>query len=150
MHKQNQLFRGILVILTFTSLLVASGCSKTQPDDFPNVAFETYVYLNNPSNSPLLQPGGWVFHDGGYKGLIIYRRQLTGAADDFGVYDRACPIHFTESCGLLDVSDDDLYAECSCGEDTYLLLDGSPVQNASRGLKMYPGTLNGAVLYVRN
>lgn len=145
-----QLFRSISIILTTGLLLVASGCRKSQPDNFPNVAFETYVYLNNPSNNDLQVPGGWVFHDGGYKGLIIYRRQLSGAADDFGVYDRACPEHFSEGCGLMTISDDDLYAECSCQGEKYLLLDGSPVKNASRGLKMYTGTLNSGVLYIRN
>lgn len=150
MRYQNLFFRALLIVLTGIIFLVASGCRKSQPDNFPNVGFETYVYLNNPSNQILQQPGGWVYHDGGYRGLIIYRRQLTGAADDFGVYDRGCPEHFSENCGILEVTDDDLFAECPCEGERYLLLDGSPAENARLGLKMYPGSLNSGVLYIRN
>ncbi len=143
-------FKGLLNVLTLAMVLVASGCGKSRPDNFPDVAFETYVYLNNPSNNALKQPGGWVYHDGGYRGLIIYRRQLTGGPEDFGVYDRGCPQHITDNCGYLEISDDDLFAECPCSGEEYLLLDGSPVNNSEFGLKMYPASLNSGVLYIRN
>ena len=139
-----------MYVLTGYLIMVASSCNKSRPNDFPDVAFETYIYLNNPSNSALLQPGGWIFHDGGYKGLIVYRRQVTGGPEDFGVYDRACPVHYAEACGRLSISDDDLFAECSCGGETYLLYDGSPIESSDVGLYPYPGSVNAGVLYVRN
>lgn len=150
MHNHIQLLKLFLLVLTCSLLLVASGCKKSRPNNFPSVAFETYVYLNNPSNNPLMQPGGWVFHDGGYRGLIIYRRQLSGAPEDFGAYDRGCPEHFSETCGYLEVSDDDLFAVCPCNGEKYLLLDGSPSENANIGLMAYPVSINGGVLYIRN
>lgn len=150
MFLSTQAIKERLFILTLGLVLVASGCKKSRPNNFPDVAFETYVYLNNPSNNVLMQPGGWVFHDGGYRGLIIYRRQLSGAPEDFGIYDRGCPEHIAESCGYLDISDDDLFAICPCSGEKYLLLDGSPAENATIGLRAYPGARNGNVLYIRN
>jgi hypothetical protein len=140
----------LLTLLTPILLLVASGCKKNQPNDFPNVQVRELIYLNNPTNQALQNPGGWVYAPGGVKGLIIYRRYLNNQASDFAAYDRACPQHFNESCGLLNVSDDDIYALCSCNNEQYILFDGSPGKNAERGLYSYPVTFDGEVVVVSN
>ena len=139
-----------LYILTLLFIVVASGCKKNQRVYFPNVRFEEYVYLNNPSSFPITAPGGHIFHTGGYRGLIIYRNSLNGTSSDFSVFDRACPEHFDDDCSVLEVSDDGLYAVCPCHDDQYFLLDGSPIKNASLPLHRYPAILNGDVLYISN
>lgn len=138
------------IILTLFLVTVASGCKKNKLNYFPNVAFEEYVYLNNASSAPLQHPGGWIYTEGGYAGLIIYRRYISGGIDDFAVFDRGCPAHHDEDCGTLVVDDDDLYAVCSCEDEKYLLLDGSPAENASYPLIPYTYTRNGDVLYISN
>lgn len=142
--------RALLPILTVFLILVAPGCKKSQQFYFPDVPFEEYIYLSNPSNQDLQHPGGWVYHPGGYKGLIVFRRHLQGGAQDFGVYDRGCPEHYSEDCGRLEVSDDELYAVCPCDGARHLLIDGSPGQGARYPLRTYRVSLNGNVLYVRN
>lgn len=139
-----------LYILTALLLGVASGCKKNSRVYFPNVRFEEYIYLNNPSSFPITSPGGHIFHSGGYRGLIIYRRTLNGTSDDFAIFDRACPEHFDEDCSVMDVSEDGLYAICPCNNERYFLLDGSPAKGASLPMHPYPGILNGDVLYISN
>lgn len=129
---------------------VASGCKKKQNDYFPSVAFEQHIYLSNPSSFDLSVPGGWIYSEGGYKGLIIYRRYLNGGQDDFVAFDRGCPSHFSESCGTLVVTDDDIYAQCKCDDAQYMLFDGSPGKGAKLPLRQYQVVRNGDVLYISN
>jgi len=130
--------------------MVACGCKKTQVNNFPNVPVEQYVYLNNPSNQALLNPGGWVYFTGGYRGLIIYRRYFNNTANDFAVYDRACPEHFEQGCSILEVGSDDISAKCSCQQDEYILFDGSPSKDANRSLFPYRVLFDGEVLIISN
>lgn len=139
-----------LYILTLLFLVVASGCKKNNQVYFPNIGFEEYVYLNNPSSFAITAPGGYIYHTGGYRGLIIYRNNLNGTSSDFSVFDRACPEHFDQGCSKLEVTDDGLYAKCSCGGEKYFILDGSPIEDATRPLHQYPAILNGDVLYISN
>ena len=140
----------ISVFLTAIFMTVASACEKERNRDFPNVGFEEFVYLNNPSNLDLLNVGGSVYHPGGFKGLIIYRRHDLGRQDDFGAYDRGCPEHYREDCAQLSISDDGTFAECACGGERYLLFDGSPSEEATISLVESPTVRAGNVLRVFN
>ncbi len=140
----------LFTLLTLLTALVASGCKKNQANDFPNVQVQEVLYLNNPSNQALQNPGGWVYAEGGYRGLIVYRRYLNNTANDFAVYDRACPEHFNQSCSQLAISADDIFAECSCQQEKYVLFDGSPGEGAARGLVPYAVNFDGQVLFISN
>jgi hypothetical protein len=141
--------KNFYTLLTVFLLGVASGCENNSGRNFPNVSFEEYVYLNNPTSLPLLNIGGAITHPGGYNGLLVYRRYL-GNANDFAAYDRGCPTHYREDCGQLTISDDQSFAECSCGGEKYLLFDGSPSELAETSLVEYPATQNAGVLVIRN
>lgn len=138
------------LLLTLIFLWVAPSCKKKQVDDFPLVAFEERVYLNNPSSQDLLVPGGWIYHPGGFGGLVVYRKYINGGNDDFIAHDRSCPTHYNESCRTLNVDGDDLFLECSCNQEKYLLFDGAPGDGATRGTKQYRVVRNGDVLYISN
>lgn len=142
--------RTFTILLTLIIGGVASSCKKNDSVYFPSVAFEQRIYLNNPSSFELNVPGGWIYADGGYKGLIIYRRYLNGGQDDFVALDRGCPTHYSESCGTLETTDDDLFAQCSCSEEKYLLFDGAPSDGANLGMRQYRVIRNGDVLYISN
>ncbi len=139
-----------LSLLTFVLMIVASSCKKSRNANFPNVRVDEFVYLSNPSNFQLSSPGGWVYNQGGYRGLIIYRRFINGDQSDFAAYDRACPEHYSRDCSVLQVDADGIYAECSCNNERYLLLDGSPADGAQLPLIEYQTFLNGQVLNVSN
>lgn len=146
MHRISRLY----VLLTLVSLSVASACKKNNQRDFPVVSFDEYIYLNNPSNNELLNPGGAVYTPGGYRGLIIFRRYLNNDAYDFGAFDRACPEHYAEDCSQLEISEDRVFTECPCHGEKYLLFDGSPNENAVISMVEYQCTFDGAVIRVRN
>lgn len=138
----------IVLLLTLGLAMVAQSCEKNNANNFPNVNVAEIVYLNNPSNFDLSAPGGWVYINGGYKGIIVYRRFLNGGQNDFGAYDRGCPEHFAQDCGTLEVSEDGVYAQCPCDGGRYVLFDGSPTGNAQFGLKEYRATFDGQQVFI--
>lgn len=137
-------------LLTFLLTMVALGCQKSQNIDFPNVRVDEVIYLNNPSSQPLNAPGGWIYNPGGHKGLIVYRRFLNGGPDDFIAFDRGCPEHYEQDCGTLNVTSDDVFAQCGCNDEKYILFDGSPADGANRSMIIYRTTSDGQVLRVFN
>lgn len=142
--------KRLSLLLTLIFLSVASACKKNQQRDFPLVSFDQYIYLNNPSNIELQSPGGAVYFNGGYRGLIIFRRYGNNQVDDFAAFDRACPKHYSEDCSQLELSDDRVFAECPCHGEKYLLFDGSPGEGATISMVEYRCTFDGAVIRARN
>lgn len=140
----------LLPILTLIFVMVASSCKKNRNSDFPVVNVDEYVYLNNPSNFALTSPGGWIYHQGGYRGLIVYRSFINNDQNDFVVFDRACPEHFQEDCSTLQVTSDNTFLQCSCNGEKYLILDGSPADGATLGMQQYGTNFSGNVLRVFN
>ncbi len=138
------------LIWTLILLSVASGCRKNNQRDFPVVSFDERLFLNNPSNIELQNPGGAVYHFGGFRGLIVFRRFVNNDVRDFAAYDRACPQHYAEDCSLLELSEDRVFVECPCHGEKYLLFDGSPGQDATISLVEYQCTFDGSVIRVRN
>lgn len=138
------------ILLTALFLGVASACENSRNRDFPNVAFQEYIYLNNPASLDLQSVGGTIFHGGGYSGLIIHRRYANNNSEDFAAYDRACPEHYAQNCGRLELSDDGIFAICPCEDEKYLIFDGAPGDGAELSLVPYRCTFDGSVIYVRN
>lgn len=130
--------------------MVAPACKKSNPRDFPLVAIDEIVYLSNGTSQPLQTIGGSIFHNGGFRGLIIYRRFNNMDGRDFAAYDRACPQHYEEDCSRLEKSDDNLFVECPCHGERYLLFDGSPDSSGSISLMEYRATSDGQTVRIRN
>lgn len=140
----------LLLLWTTVFLLVASSCEKSETSDFPNVNVEEYIYLNNPGSFNLTSPGGWIYHPGGVKGLVVVRRFVNGTQDDFAVFDRGCPEHFDQDCSRLEVDTDNTFLKCSCNDEKYLLFDGSPGTGANLGMRQYGTNFDGSVIRVFN
>ncbi|KFD38727.1 hypothetical protein [Schleiferia thermophila] len=129
-------------MLLFFSINVLSvvmiGCREQRQHQVPNVPVDEVIFLNLPSSLPLQAPGGWIYHPGGFRGLLIYRAFFNGNADDFRAFDRTCPSHINEPCGLVHVSDDNIISRCGCDSAGYILFDGTPeAGNQSLPLKQY-------------
>ena len=109
------------------------------------------LYLNTPSAYDLQFVGGSIFiPEWGYKGIAIYRRTNFGDANDFGVYDLCCPNHTQESCGTL-VIKDNLYGQCACDDQEFLLHDGQALDGISSwGLYPYKVGYDGISLHISN
>lgn len=139
-----------LYLLTLLLVLVASACNKDETSNFPNIQVDEVVFLNNPSNIDLAAPGGYVNIQGGYRGILVYRRFINGGTDDFAAYDLACPEHFEQSCSVLEVSDDDTFLECPCNGEKYLIFDGGPSTGATTSLIPYNTSVSGQFVRIFN
>lgn len=127
--------------------LVSVACSDSQDTSIPNVAVSESLVIAEPSNFPLTGVGGWVYHPGGYRGLIVYRQSFAGTSDDFLAYDRACPLHYDVGCGKVVVESDNFYITCPCDSAQWYLLNGFPLSESSGILKRYSTQfVNGVVL----
>ncbi|MCC5917728.1 MAG: hypothetical protein JJU02_10440 [Cryomorphaceae bacterium] len=139
--------RNLILVTLFTFF---TACTREQ-HPVPNVFVDMYVNLNIPSSLQLQSPGGAIYHEGGYKGLIIYRRTLTNTTEDFVAYDRACPNDWEKECGRVFITKDMMYGYCGCDSAQFLLYDGSPLTgNESVPLKFYRTRLTGHTLHVFN
>lgn len=137
-------------VFVFLVSLLAISC-KRERHPVPEVFVDAYIPLNIPSSLPLMSPGGAIYHEGGYKGLIIYRRMLSNSSDDFAAYDRACPNDWERACGRINISSDMQFGYCGCDTAQYLLYDGSAVgNNQSVPLKFYRVQFLGNTLRVFN
>lgn len=119
-------------------LLIVTSCKDSDHQLVPNVPVDELIYLNLPSSAPLQAPGGWIYHPGGFRGLLIYRAFFNGNADDFRAFDRTCPNHVSQTCGRVVVNSDNITLSCECDSARYILFDGTPaVDNSSQPLRQY-------------
>lgn len=141
--KTIQLFTLLGVISVFG---LAAGCGKSVTGGVPNTAVNITIYPSQPEYFDLQIVGGWVYVTGGYRGIIIYRYD----ENEFRAYDRACPIHFDESCGRVDVdSTNNVLATCPCDSLQWSIIDGGPV-SAPLPLRAYNTFYDGNRLDIVN
>lgn len=112
-------------------------------DPLPQISFNQTIYLSNPSSYNLQFVGGWILHEGGLKGIVVYRKKFDQLYDDFVSYERACPQHYPDQCGQLIVVDD-IYLQCSCDNThQYLLIDGQPLDGSQYAIRTYNTQFDG-------
>lgn len=125
-------------VLLMASIIMFISCKESDQHMVPNVVVDELIYLNLPSSAPLQSPGGWIYHPGGFKGLLIYRAFFNGNADDFRAFDRTCPNHVNQTCGRVGVNSDNVTVSCECDSARYVLFDGTPAAgNRSQPLRQY-------------
>ena len=123
----------IALLGLFSVFALTGGCGNTIEGGVPNVAVNITIYPSQPEYFDLQAPGGWVYITGGYRGIIVYRH----SESEFRSYDRACPIHFDEPCGRVDVDEtNNVLATCPCDSLVWSIIDGGPV-SASLPLQGY-------------
>jgi nitrite reductase/ring-hydroxylating ferredoxin subunit len=133
--------------LLLAVLFLTVSCKKDQ-QYVPYAYVNLTVYINDPGNLALTTVGGWKYFNGGYKGLIIYRKSL----NEFAAYDRCCPYRPEESNSMVsvDTSNNVVMKDASCSSQ-FLLSDGSPIAGpAVVPLKVYRTVYNGNELLVTN
>jgi hypothetical protein len=131
---------AVIVCLIFS-------CKKNQ-QYVPNVYVNLEVYVNDPQNSVLTTTGGWKYFDGGYHGLLVYRKGL----NEFVVFDRTCPYQPEEANSIVavDTSNNIILKDQHCGSQ-FLLNDGTPISgDAVVPLKIYRNVFDGTTLRITN
>lgn len=147
--KQERVFivmNKILIVL-FSAITLFSDCGKSangidpNTDFFPSLNVDFYINLSLPSASPLLFPQGWIYQQGGYRGIIVYRN-----FDEYVAYDRTCPYKTDSSCSYVSVDSNNTFMRCGqynksftkCCDSHFYLLNGTVKQGpANRPLKQY-------------
>lgn len=134
----------IYILLALFSL----ACSKENNNsNIPLVSVNYYIHVNDPAYNNVTTPGGWMYLNGGSRGIILYR----ASNDQFRAYDRHCTYNSTSTCALVSVETNNITALDDCCGSKFLLTDGSVTQNpANLPLKQYNTSFDGSVLHIYN
>lgn len=138
--------RSVVLIALGTIMVFTSGCKKEQ-QGVPYAYVNLTIYVNDPQNIALTTVGGRKFYDGGYRGLIVYRKSQA----EFMVYDRACPVHADDANALIIVDSSNIILKDNLCGSQFLFSDGSTIGGpAIIPLTHYPTIFDGTVLRVQN
>lgn len=123
------------IYLCLISLTVAFGCKKDDGDELqvPRVATDITININLPGFSALANPGGWVYVEGGSKGIIVYRASI----DEFSAFDRHCTYQVEKGCKV-NVLDGTIAEDEDCCHAQFEIITGAPVSGeATRPLQYF-------------
>ena len=127
--------------------LLHGGCKKRKNTVIPYIPVNIYIYPSDPNFNKLNTPGGWVYLNGGSRGIIVYRR----SNEEFVAYDRHCTYDTENACGQVEVTSTQITAIDSCCMSEFVLTDGSVVKSpASAPLQPYQVNYNGNELHIFN
>jgi nitrite reductase/ring-hydroxylating ferredoxin subunit len=123
------------------------GCRKRKNTVIPYVPVNIYIYPSDPNFNKINTPGGWVYLNGGSRGIIVYRR----SNEEFVAYDRHCTYDTENACGQVEVTTSQITAIDSCCMSEFVLTDGSVVKSpATNPLQAYQVNYNGNELRIFN
>jgi hypothetical protein len=147
--RDNTILKTIAVCLLLAGIcLPGAGCgsSDTGDDPVPFVPFdEIVINLNLPTYNPLRSDGGYVYIDGGVRGLILYRQNAT----TYLAFERNCTFRPNEACATVEVHSSTLYMTDECCKSIFRFPDGEPNGGpASRPLIQYNTSLKGSELTI--
>lgn len=127
---------NIFFLLIFVHLC---SCEKYN-HPVPDVPVEKSININLPLYSTLQGVSGWVYLQGGSRGIIVYRKNL----DQFIALDRHGTKNPFDECDPLYVdSSNVLLIQDPCSSTTYSILDGTVSNgNAKYPLKRYETYFN--------
>jgi hypothetical protein len=112
----------------------------------PNVAVNIEINLNDISNVDLKLIGGYIYVDGGVRGIIVRHE----SQNLYKAYDRNCTYQPSDPKAIVDVHTTGFYLEdISCGST--FDLNGFPTGGpAEFPLKEYSVSLAGDILFIFN
>lgn len=114
---------------------------KGQEHPVPNVPVNISINLDLPSYQPLGAPGGWVYVNGGSRGIVVYRH-----FDEFVALDRHSTYNSEDPNAIVAVDSVNFFelvdtlCDCRYSIQTGVVLEGP----AKFGLRRYNTTWDGA------
>jgi nitrite reductase/ring-hydroxylating ferredoxin subunit len=135
-----RLFSVLMMVVLLTT------CRKEE-QIVPNVAVNITLYINDPQNVSLTSIGGWLYVNGGNRGVVVHRI----SQNQFVAFDRTCPYRPDETASQVSVDSSNVILEDrSCGSK-FLLSDGSAIQTpALVPLKAYTTAFDGNAIRIVN
>jgi hypothetical protein len=131
---RGKISKAVLLILVLISGSLGYRCNEDPfLDEIPPVFVDETINLNNFEYSDLNQVGGFVYIQGGVRGIIIYRQSI----DRYLAFERNCPYRPLDDCALVGVDKSTLFMIDSCCSSTFDF-DGNPTGGpASIPLRQY-------------
>lgn len=113
---------------------------------FAQVSFPTItVNLSYPQFQRLKLDQGFVYLEGSWKGIILFRQ----SENTYLAYERACPHHPNDPCGHVQVDGSSLFMICHCCRSSFNFADGQPMGGpAQRPLIQYRVDMDGSTLKI--
>lgn len=149
------LLGGVLLLLT----VLLSRCETQNPDAgyalIPERHIDRQINIKQPEFSELNHPGGFIYLDEGYRGVIVVHTNN----NQYEAFERACPYKPDKDCAQISMHPSRLYLGCGKKVDsqwqecipTKYNLDGSVMEGPSdRSLKSYNIDRNGNFLRITN
>ena len=123
-----------------------SATQNANTGSIPNVAVNIQINLQNITYSKLTVDGGWVYLNGGNRGIILYRASST----NFLAFERTCSYYPGNACARVRVAPSNFSLQDTCC-NSYFDFTGVPTSGpATLQLKQYLVTLNGYLLNITN
>ena len=134
----------VLLLLATVVLLGCEGNVNVSP--IPDVPVNLEVNLNDIDNVALKQIGGFIYADGGVRGIILYRK----SQNEYKAYDRNCTFQPEDICAQVSFHSSGFYLEDTCC-DSVFDTDGFPTGGpAEFPLKEYRVSQAGDILFITN
>ena len=135
------------VYLIILAVLVWQACNDTVIEDgIPQVIVNETINLNNFQFQALGVVGGFVYINGGVRGIIIYRQ----SGNTYLALERNCSFQPLDACADVSVDQSTLFLVDSCCNSTFDF-NGFPTGGpASIPLRQYKTILNGNYLTITN
>jgi hypothetical protein len=123
------------------------ACDSTPtPDPIPFKIVNKLIDLNNLRYQRLKFDGGFVYEDGGVRGMIIYRRN----ASSYLIFERNCPFRPMDACANVKVDGSGFFMQDSCCNSVFDF-EGSPTSGpAFSPMMRYRASLSGSLLSITN
>ena len=133
-------------LLAVLLLLPLTACDEQPEEAFiPPVFVNEDLNLNNIEYNALRQPGGYVYLDAGFRGIIVYR----GNGGMYLAFERACTYDPRSSCAPVSVDESTLFMVHTCCTSTFNF-NGDPTGGPARlPLRRYSAVVEGSYLYIR-
>ena len=135
------------VLLLFVLVNLSFSCKKDNAETIPYVPINIYINTSLPQYQTLTSVGGWVYTNGGNKGLIVFRNSI----DQVTTYDRYCTYKAPQSCGAGAIDSSNVQISCDCDGSKYSLFDGSITKGpATIPLVRYSTSFDGTIIHITN
>jgi hypothetical protein len=133
-------------LLIFIGFLLFSCSDTVTGPTIPNVPVSEQINVNSLQYPQLRQDGGYVYLNGGYKGIIIVRQSAT----QYSAFERGCPYDPTAACAQVKVDQSNLFLVDECCGSQFNFQGNVTAGPAVYGLRQYRTSLAGSILYISN
>lgn len=146
------------ILLVGTLLFSSISCKKQQvrtDHPVPSTPVNLTVNLDNPSNIRLHTPGGYVYLQGGFKGIVV----VNFDSETYYAFDRGCPYHPYAECAQITADESGLYFRCghyegedfvACCESEYGQQGNTLNGPSQHPLRQYSTYKEGSILTIAN